>query len=195
MYCLTLSDRTYSRRDQSPVLSYSIWPYVFQERSVYVPTRTNMKKWIFLNNIILIVNRKNKCQNKKFAKIESCRLLGSRQDSYRLFKSRLPTWHLMWRTRPSRKRPIGAKRPCRPLDSRQALVGPIGCRPNKGFGPTDIYRPPKGRQDLIGSPRADRSLSALQRPTGPCQPLGGWQVPVLPTGPTSVDFAYIYTSI
>jgi len=62
---------------------------------MYVPTRTNMKKMDFLNNIILIVNRKNKWQNEKIAKIESCRLLGSRQDSYRLFKSRLPTWHLM----------------------------------------------------------------------------------------------------
>ena len=72
----------------------------------------------FFNNIILIVNRKNKWQFEKITKIGACRPLESRQEGNRLSEGRQPTWHVMWRTRTTRTRPVGTKRTCRPLDGR-----------------------------------------------------------------------------
>ena len=78
------------------------------------------------NNIILIVNHKNKCQFEKIAKIGACRPSKSRQATNRLLESRQATWHLMWRTRATRSRLVGAKRTCRPSKGRQVLLAPTG---------------------------------------------------------------------
>ena len=114
----------------------------------------------FFNNIILIVNRKNKCQNEKNYEYRCLSAIGE------------PTGLLS-----AVQKPIAdvahttlADAACRRQKAFSAIQGPTGtsrAEADKGFGadrvlsarqwPTSPYRLSKGWQALVNHPRADKS--------------------------------------
>ena len=96
------------------------------------------------NNIILIVNCKNKCLVGRIAKIGICRPPKSRPDTYWLSRSRHPTWRAAWLIRQRHTHETAATMGCRPFNSRQVPIGPLGlsgrsrrlCRPKNACRPS-----------------------------------------------------------